>query len=78
MRSLSTGLNKRKEKVLLMLLKEMVLPWVELWTKAMLRWSSLLLERRFSIALFFFWKTLVASCFEALTQRQWMPRVLRL
>ena len=54
MRSLSTGLNKRKEKVLLMLLKEMVLPWVELWTKAMLRWSSLLLERRFSIALFFF------------------------
>ena len=54
MRSLSTGLNKRKEKVLLMLLKEMVLPWVELWTKAMLRWLSLLLERRFSIALFFF------------------------
>ena len=27
---------------------------------------------------FFFWKTLVASCFEALTQRQWMPPVLRL
>ena len=52
LRSLPTRLKRKKVKLLMMLLKEMVLSQVELWTrliwtKAMLRRSSLLLERRF-------------------------------